>query len=52
MNNPCWEKHAQQICEHLDEKQRRWVAGLLSEVLGWGGTKQVAQATGLDESIT
>ena len=48
MKKASWENHAQQVCEQLNEKQRRWVAGLLSEVLGWGGTKQVASATGLD----
>jgi hypothetical protein len=36
------------VCEQLNEKHRRWVAALLSEGLGWGGTKRVAKATGLD----
>lgn len=48
MNKASWEKHLQQVFEQLNEKQRRWVAGLLSEILGWGGTKQIASATGLD----
>jgi len=32
----------------LDEKQRRWVAGLLSEVLGHGGISKVAAVSGID----
>lgn len=32
----------------LDEKQRRWVAGLLSEVIGYGGIAKVSSVTGLD----
>lgn len=43
-----WEAHARLVFEQLNEKQRRWVAGLLSELLGWGGTKRVANATGVD----
>jgi hypothetical protein len=43
-----WENHATEFCQHLDERQRRWFAGLLSEVLGWGGTKQVSEVTGID----
>ena len=31
----------------LNECQRRWVAGLLADMLGRGGTKVVAQATGM-----
>jgi len=34
--------------EELNEKQRRWVAGMMSEMLGWGDTKRVAELTGLD----
>ncbi len=48
MSSETWESHARVVCEHLNEKHRRWVAGLLSEVIGWGGTQQIAQATGLD----
>ena len=48
MSSEVWESHAKQVCEQLNEKHRRLVAGLLSEVLGWGGTKQIAEATGLD----
>ena len=44
-----WEEHAKLFCGELNEKHRRWLAGLLSEVLGWGGTKRVSQVTGLDE---
>lgn len=33
---------------HLDEKQRRLVAGLLSKTVEWGGDSVVAQMTGID----
>lgn len=48
MNSEVWESHAKLVCEELNEKHRRLVAGLLSEVIGWGGTKQIAEVTGLD----
>lgn len=40
--------HVPLVFARLDENQRRWVAGLLSEVLGRGGTKQVADLAGID----
>ena len=43
-----WEVHLKLVCEQLDEKRRRWVAGVFSEVLGHGGTKRVATITGMD----
>jgi hypothetical protein len=43
-----WAKQAQVLFSRLDERQRRWVAGLLSEVIGWGGDTRVSQITGLD----
>jgi hypothetical protein len=42
------EAHVKLVCGQLNEKHRRWVAGLLSEVVGYGGTKWVADITGLD----
>jgi hypothetical protein len=48
MSREVWESHAKLLCEELNEKHRRLVAGLLSEVLGWGGTKQIAEVMGLD----
>jgi len=48
LSSEVWESHAKQVCEELNEKHRRLVAGLLSEMLGWGGTQQIAAATGLD----
>ena len=36
------------VFSRLDENQRRWVAGLLSAILGHGGTKQVADFAGID----
>lgn len=43
-----WFGHIPLVLSELDEKQRRWVAGLLSEVLGRGGTRRVAELSGLD----
>lgn len=43
-----WFDHLPLVLSELDEKQRRWVAGLLSEVLGRGGTSRVAELSGLD----
>ena len=48
MNSEIWESHAKLVCGQLNETHRRWVAGLLSEVIGWGGTQQIAEATGID----
>jgi hypothetical protein len=42
------EGHVKLVCEQRNEKHRRWVGGLLSEVVGYGGTKWVAEAAGLD----
>ena len=36
------------VFARLDEQQRRWVAGLLSEIIGHGGTQQVAELAGID----
>lgn len=43
-----WESHLKLVLEQLNEKHRRWVAGLLSETLGHGGTKRIAEAGGID----
>jgi hypothetical protein len=43
-----WEDHAKVVFEELNEKQRRWIAGVMSEMLGWGGTKRMANLTGMD----
>ncbi|MDY6992537.1 MAG: hypothetical protein SVR94_08010, partial [Pseudomonadota bacterium] len=48
LRNEIWESHAKLVFGQLNEKHRRWVAGLLSEVIGWGGAKQIAEATGID----
>lgn len=48
LSNPNWESHAKSLLEQLNEKQRRWFAGMLAEMLGWGGTKRVAEICGLD----
>ena len=43
-----WESHLKVVLGQLNEKHRRWVAGLLSETLGHGGTKRIAEAGGID----
>lgn len=43
-----WTGYVSLVFSRLDERQRRWVGGLLSEVLGHGGTKQVSDLAGLD----
>ncbi len=43
-----WMGHVSLVFSRLDERQRRWVGGLLSEMLGHGGTKQVCGLAGLD----
>ncbi|NOR81084.1 MAG: transposase [Methyloprofundus sp.] len=48
LNSEDWELHVKLVCDQLNEKHRRWVAGLLSETLGWGGTKRIAELTSLD----
>ncbi|EGV28508.1 hypothetical protein ThidrDRAFT_3736 [Thiorhodococcus drewsii AZ1] len=42
------EGHVKVVFDQLNEKHRRWVAALLSEVVGHGGTKWVSEVTGLD----
>lgn len=43
-----WLNHLPLVLSELDEKQRRWVAGLLSEMLGRGGISRIAELSGLD----
>ena len=43
-----WEQDLALVCGHLNEKHRRWVAGIVSEILGWGGVGRVANIVGLD----
>lgn len=37
------------VLAHLDEHERRWVAALEAVRHGYGGTRRVAEITGLDE---
>ena len=48
VNDTQWFPHLPLVLAELDEKQRRWVAGLLSEVLGYGGISRVSELSGLD----
>jgi hypothetical protein len=43
-----WSDHVELLFSRLNEQQRRWVGGLLSDVLGQGGTKLIAELAGLD----
>ena len=43
-----WEQHLNLVLDQLNEKHRRWVAGFLAETLGHGGTKRIAEASGID----
>lgn len=43
-----WSEQTRLVFSRLNEQQRRWVAGLLSKSLGWGGDTRVSQVTGLD----
>lgn len=36
------------LMSRLDEQQRRWLAGVEANRLGYGGTEQVHKITGLD----
>ena len=43
-----WRKQVNLVLGQLDEKQKRLVAGLLSNAVGRGGVTQLARITGLD----
>ena len=43
-----WRKQVNLVLAQLDKKQRRLVAGLLSNAVGRGGVTQLARITGLD----
>jgi len=44
-----WHRQLILVLSRLDEQQRRWVAAMEANRLGWGGETLVAQITGLDE---
>ena len=43
-----WREQVNLVLGRLDEQQRRWVAGLLSKSVGWGGDTELSLITGLD----
>ena len=43
-----WHRQLILVLSRLDEQQRRWVAAMEANRLGWGGETLVAQITGLD----
>jgi hypothetical protein len=43
-----WSAPVALVFSRLDERQRRWVGGLLADGLGRGGTTQMAAWAGLD----
>ena len=43
-----WPEYVALVFSRLDERQRRWVGALLAQVLGRGGTKQIAAWADLD----
>jgi hypothetical protein len=44
-----WHRQLILVLSRLDEQQRRWVAAVEANRLGWGGETLLAQITGLDE---
>jgi hypothetical protein len=47
LSSEVWENHARWVCDELNEKARRLETGLLSEMLGRGDTKQIAEVMNL-----
>jgi hypothetical protein len=43
-----WAEETRLVFTRLNEQQRRWVAGLLSKAIGWGGDTEISEVTGLD----
>lgn len=43
-----WSAQATLVLSRLDEAQRRWVVGLLSNAIGHGGDMLLSRMTGLD----
>ena len=43
-----WEQQVALVFSRLNEQQRRWVAGLLSNSVGRGGDTELSLITGLD----
>ena len=43
-----WHEQVNVVFSRLNEQQRRWVAGLLSNAAGWGGDTEMSRITGLD----
>jgi len=47
LSDPQWCGQLQAVLGHLDERQRRWVAGLLSLQVGRGGISRLVEITGI-----
>jgi hypothetical protein len=47
LSNPEWCAQLRAVLERLDERQRRWVAGLLSLQVGRGGISRLVEITGI-----
>ena len=43
-----WRAKVQLVLARLGENERRWVAALLSQAVGWGGEAFASAVTGLD----
>jgi len=47
LSDPEWCGQLRAVLGHLDERQRRWVAGLLSLQVGRGGISRLVEITGI-----
>lgn len=48
LSDPEWTRCLNTVLDRLDERQRRWVLGLLSLQTGRGGISRLAELTGVD----
>jgi len=45
-----FQKRLRILVPHLDEKQKRWLAALEAQSLGYGGISKIARLTGLSRA--